>query len=63
MSDENENKNGPKHGGNDKVEKGAKIDLNENKIPDFKFTPSPPPPPPTTNSGESKSSSNSESEK
>ncbi len=29
------------------IEKGQKTDLNENKLPDFKFTPAPPPPPKT----------------
>ena len=45
MSDENK-KTPNTDGKSTNFEKGVKIDLNENKIPDFKFTP--PPPPPTT---------------
>jgi hypothetical protein len=48
MSDEN--KNNPKpEGSRNIIEKGVKIDLNESKLPDFKFTPPPPPPPPQAN--------------
>lgn len=32
------------------LEKGGRTELNENKLPDFQFTPPPPPPPSQDNS-------------